>query len=80
MGHEKIAAGPQQPRSQVLRGERAGYVNNPHRLQSYPLVEQFLGGAQGLPTFLSRVEVSDPKKKKGLQPFIQWTFVGAAGD
>jgi len=31
--HEKIAAGPQQPRSSVLRGERAGYVNNPPRLQ-----------------------------------------------
>ena len=33
LGHEKIAAGPQQPRSLVLRGERAGYVNNPPRLQ-----------------------------------------------
>ena len=33
LGHEKIAAGPQQPRSPVLRGERAGYVNNPPRLQ-----------------------------------------------
>jgi hypothetical protein len=32
---KKIAAGPQQPQSQVLRGERAGYVNNPPRLQSY---------------------------------------------
>ena len=34
LGYEKIAAGPQQPRSQVLRGERAGYVNNPPHLQS----------------------------------------------
>ena len=33
MDHEKIAAGPQQPRSLVLRDERAGYVNNPPRLQ-----------------------------------------------
>ena len=33
LGYEKIAAGPQQPRSLVLRGERAGYVNNPPRLQ-----------------------------------------------
>jgi hypothetical protein len=32
-GHEKITAGPQQPRSLVLRGERTGYVNNPPRLQ-----------------------------------------------
>ena len=33
LGHEKIVAGLQQPRSPVLRGERAGYVNNPPRLQ-----------------------------------------------
>ena len=33
LDHEKIAAGPRQPRSLVSRGERAGYVNNPPRLQ-----------------------------------------------
>ena len=49
-----------------------------------PLVEQFLGGAQGLPTFLSRVGVSDPRRKNVLQ-FVLYVggiytraFVGAA--
>jgi hypothetical protein len=32
LGHQKFAAGPQQPRTEILRGKRAGYVNNPPRL------------------------------------------------
>ena len=39
-----------------------------------PLVEQFLGGAQGLPTFLSRVGVSDPRRKKVLLQFYMWVI------
>ena len=50
------------------------------RPEPSPLVEQFLGDAQGLPTFLSRVGVSDPRRKKVLHLFYMGAFVGAAGD
>ena len=39
-----------------------------------PLVEQFLRGTQGLPTFLSQVGVSDPRRKKVLQLFYMWVI------
>jgi hypothetical protein len=34
-------------------------------IKTSTLVEQFLGASQGLPTFFSRVRVSDQRRKKG---------------
>jgi hypothetical protein len=45
-----------------------------------PLVEQFLGGAQDLPSLLSRVEVSDPRRKKEVAGLYTWSISIAAGD
>jgi len=49
-------------------------------IKTFPLVEQFFGGVQGLPIFFSQVRVSGQGEIREAAPFIPVAFIEAALD